>query len=69
MTQHDTEDALLRRAAFDHVRALQERHDALTSEHLKAMSGRRARPTSMWPMWAHYAESPGMPSSSGDMTT
>jgi putative restriction endonuclease len=36
MSLEDTDDALLRRAAFDHVRALQERHDALTSEHLKA---------------------------------
>ena len=36
MSQEDTEDAVLRRAAFDHVRALQERHDALTPEHLKA---------------------------------
>ena len=36
MSLEDTDDALMRRAAFDHVRALQERHDALTSEHLKA---------------------------------
>ncbi|WP_298235637.1 HNH endonuclease [uncultured Azohydromonas sp.] len=36
MSLEDTEDAVLRRAAFGHVRALQERHDALTSEHLKA---------------------------------
>lgn len=36
MSLEDTEDAVLRRAAFGHVRALQERHDALSSEHLKA---------------------------------
>jgi hypothetical protein len=38
MSLEDTEDAVLRRAAFDHVRALQERHDALTSDHLKAVA-------------------------------
>lgn len=36
MSTVQTEDALLRAAAFAHVRALQERHDALTADHLKA---------------------------------
>ena len=36
MTDALTEDALIRAAAFKHVRGLQEIHDPLGSEHLSA---------------------------------
>ena len=36
MTSAETEDSLLRAAAFQHVRRLQEVHDHLGAEHLKA---------------------------------
>jgi putative restriction endonuclease len=36
MSSTSFDDALIRAAAFQHVRRLQETHDALTSDHLKA---------------------------------